>query len=141
MCYEAWYNTKLDCCHVLPIQKAIQGYPKSGHCWEQHINFIFSSPELGFQSTTHNQCIYHTIFEGEVVFLLHQTDDFACSITKKEIADKIFEIIGRKLQLPLEDKPPFKTCGFLKDFNGVNINQNQQYIEITYLEYIDRILC
>ena len=49
-------------------------------------------------------------------------------------------MIGQKLQLPLEDTPPFETFGLLQDFNGVDINQTKQYIEIACPEYIDRIL-
>ena len=57
--------------------------------------------------------------------MLRQTDDFAISCTNQKTADKIFDLIGQKLQLPLEDTPPFETFGLLQDFNGVNINQTK----------------
>ena len=100
---------------VLPVLKAIQGHPESGRLWEEHINKILFSPELNFTTTTHDHCIYCTIFNNEEVFLLCQTDDFAISCTTEATAVAIFDIIGKKLQLELEDAPPFKYFGLLDD--------------------------
>ena len=68
--YEARFNKPIDRSLVLPVQKAIQGHPKSGHLWEEHINCILFSSKLNFTTTTHDQCIYCTVFQGEEVFLL-----------------------------------------------------------------------
>ena len=33
--------------------------------------------------------------------------------------DRIYDMIGQKLQLPNEDKPPFTKMGLINDFNGI----------------------
>ena len=43
----------------------------------------------------------------------------------------IFDIIGKKLQLPKETEPPSTKMGLLHGFNGLDINQCQEYIEIS----------
>jgi len=52
----------------IPVLMAIQGHPESGRIWEEHINSILFSPELGFQPTTRSRCFYRSTF-----------DDFAIS--------------------------------------------------------------
>ena len=107
---------------------------------ETHINSILSSPKFNFRTTTHDLFIYHTTFEGVKVLLLCQTVDFAISCPTKETAKKIYDIIGQKLQLPLKDDPPFEYFGLIKDFNGVDVNQTQEYIQINCPDYIDSVL-
>ena len=52
----------------------------------------------------------------------------------------MYDIIGRKLQLPLEEEPPFEYFGLIKDFNGIDVNQTKEYIQINCSDYIDRVL-
>ena len=104
-------------------KKQSRGHPEAGRMWKIHINSILFSPELNFRTTTHDRCINHTKFEGVKVLLLHQTDDFAISCPTKETANKIYDIIGQKLQLPLEDEPLFEYFGLIKDFNGIDVHQ------------------
>ena len=58
----------------------------------------------------------------------------------EDTAKKIYNIIGRKLQLSLEDEPPLEYFCLIKDFNGININQTQEYIQVNCPDYIDRVL-
>ena len=51
----------------------------------------------------------------------------------------VFSNIGKKLQLSGEKVPPFKYLGPAKDYNGVDITQTKQYIEISCPGYIDRL--
>ena len=67
-------------------------------------------------------------------------DDFALACTNQLIADKIFDIIGRKLQLPKEDKPPFAKLGLINDFNGIDVSQTSTYIQISCATYIERLM-
>eukprot|EP00536_Pseudo-nitzschia_multiseries_P002663 jgi/Psemu1/5969/gm1.5969_g len=64
--YKWKYNTPIDrSLLVLPVQHALHGYSESGHLWEENVNRIFTSPELNFKTTVHNNCIYQTTFEGK----------------------------------------------------------------------------
>ena len=81
------------------------------------------------------------MFNGEEVFLLRQTDDdFAISCKNEATAIAIFDIIGKKLQLRNKDSPPFDYFGQLIDFNGVEVNQFQEYIGMPCSGFIDRIV-
>jgi hypothetical protein len=138
--YFARYNKQIDRKLVLPVQHALQGHPESGRLWEATINKILSSNPLQFKSTTHSRTIYSTTFDGHHILLLRQVDDFALACPTESIAKNVYEIIGRALQLPEESAPPFKYLGLINDFNGVDVNQHQGYIEITANSYISRLL-
>ena len=138
--YQARHGVKLDRSLVLPVLKAIQGHPEAGRLWEEHINKILFSKDLNFTTTTHDHCIYRTVYNGEEVFLLRQTDDFAISCKNESTAITIFDIIGKKLQLRHEDSPPFDYFGKLTDFNGVEVNQCKEFVEIACTGYIDRVV-
>ena len=97
--HENEYAKPINRSLVLPILRALQGHPESGRLWEIHINKILRSPELNFKSTTHDRTIYTTVFEGEKVYLLRQVDDFALACSNQDIADKIYDIIGKNIQL------------------------------------------
>ena len=116
-------DMKLNRSLVLPVFKAIQGGPESGRIWEKHFNSIIVSQDLGFHTTNHSRCIYCLVFDGQIIFLLRSVESFAISCKCPHIADKIFDIISRKLQLPNKKEPPFEK--FI-DFNGKDINQTKQ---------------
>ena len=59
------------------------------------------------------------MFRGVKVLLLRQVDDFALASPDESIAKAIYEIIGKRLTLPGEDKPPFAYMGRVEDYNGV----------------------
>jgi hypothetical protein len=111
-----------------------------GRLWETHINNILACPELGFRHTTHDHTIYETTFCGHKLLLLRQVDDFSLSCPSEDIAKDVFDIIGRKLQLPSEDQPPFKYLGLIDDFNGIDVIQTQDYISLSSESYIRRVL-
>ena len=48
--------------------------------------------------------------------------------------------IGGKLRLPNEPIKPFAYIGLISDSNGIDINQTNEYIEISCPNYIDRLL-
>ena len=53
------------------------------------------------------------------------------------MADRIYDIIRQKLQLPNEDKPPFAKIGLINNFNEIDISQTNSYIKISCATYID----
>ena len=119
---------------------ALQGHPESGKLWETHINSILLSPELGFKHTTHDRTIYSATFEGERVLLLRQVDDFALACQHESTAQKIYEIIAKRLQLEHEAQPPFEYFGLLSEYNGVDVTQSRSTLTISCEKYIRRVL-
>ena len=125
---------------VLRVKRSLQGHPQSGVMWEQHIGKILSSPELVFKSPTHDKCIYRGNYKGKTVLLLRQVDDFNLSCDNEETAKAIFEFIGKQLQLPAEKSIPFKYIGKASDYNGIDIDERREYVELNCHNYIDRML-
>ena len=78
--------------------------------------------------------------DDQPVFLLRQVDDFAIACPAEHIATTIYDAIGKRLQLPSEDKPPFSYLGLLDDYNGVDVHQYNDSIAISCESYIDRVL-
>ncbi|KAG7341264.1 helicase domain protein [Nitzschia inconspicua] len=138
--YKARFGVTLDWNMVLPVLHALQGHPESGRLWETYINKILSLPELSFRSTTHDGTIYSGVFEGEPILLLRQVDDFALACRRESTAKAVYEFIGKALQQPNEAPPPFTYLGLLSDYNGVDVHQTADYIELTSAGYIDRLL-
>ena len=142
--FADWYfwktGRKIDRSKVLPVLHALQGHPESGKLWESHISLILFSPELNFKCTTHNRTIYSTTFRGVKVLLLRQVDDFSLASPDEDIAKAIYDIIGQRLMLPGEDKPPFAYMGLVNDYNGVQVEQSSHFVSISEGKYIDRVL-
>ena len=81
--YAEWYKGKhgrpIDQRLVLPINNRLQGHPEAGKMWMRHIDKILVK-ELGFQSTTHDRCIFRNPDRfGSEVYLLKQVDDILVS--------------------------------------------------------------
>ncbi|KAG7370163.1 reverse transcriptase RNA-dependent DNA polymerase [Nitzschia inconspicua] len=129
--YKARFGVTLDRNMVLPVLHALQGHPESGRLWETYINKILSLPELSFRSTTHDRTIYSGVFEGEPILLLWQVDDFALACRRESTAKAVYDFIGKALQQPNEAQPPFTYLGLLSDYNGVDVHQTADYIELT----------
>ena len=124
--------------YVLPVNHALQGHPESGKMWMHFIDNILIK-EMGFETITHDCCIYRTMRDGEVIYLLRMVDD-CCVLSKDEkTAKDIFNIIGTKMSFASEKKKgivPFKVLGVVKDYNGVDIKQTSHYIGISCENYI-----
>ena len=88
-------------------------------------------PELGFKHTTHNRKIYQSMFKEHKVLLLCQVDDLMIQTDNESIVKEIFTIIGSKLQLENEDKPPFAYLGPTVNFNGVDMEHSKSHIMIS----------
>ena len=52
----------------------------------------------------------------------------------------IYGDIGKALQIPKEDKPLFTCLGLADDFNGIDVEQAQEYIRISCSNCIDWIM-
>jgi len=138
--YEHRFKKKLDRSLVLPVLHALQGHSESGKLWEKHITAILRSPQFGFKSTTHDRSTYSATFEGTRILLLRQVDDFAVACPNEDIANHLYDQIGKALQLPSENTPPFKYLGLINDFNGLDVAQYSDAIKLSCEKYIDRVL-
>ena len=94
---------------------------------------------MGFKTTTHDHCIYRTVRDEEVIYLLRMVDD-CCILSKDEkTAKDIFNIIGTKMSFATEKEKgivPFEFLGVVKDYNGVDIKQTS----LTILECLVRVI-
>ncbi|KAG7357166.1 reverse transcriptase RNA-dependent DNA polymerase [Nitzschia inconspicua] len=138
--YFARFGTHLDRRLVLLVLRSLQGHPESGRLWEEHINNILSCDELQFRHTTLDHTIYSTVYKSKKVLMLRQVDDFSIACDDRSIAIEIYDIIGRKLQLPGKDNPPFKYLGLQTDYSGLDIEYTSTHIAISCSTYISRFL-
>ena len=90
--------------------------------------------DMGFKTTTHDRCVYRRVLsDGSVQLMLRQVDDFLLACASEEIAKQIFDTIGRKIQFDSEKERniiPFEYLGVVKDYNGCDITQTPDYIEM-----------
>lgn len=138
--YEDRYKKTIDWNLVLPLLKAMQGHLEAGRFWENNINSILLSEEFKFTTTTLDCCIYRTVWKGNLVFLLRQVDDFALVCKHEQTAKEIYGLVGLQLQTDNKEEPPFDYFGLLEDFNGVDVHQYRDCIQISCPEYIERFV-
>jgi hypothetical protein len=136
--YKAQINITLDRRQVLPVLHALQGHPEAARLWEEHISKILC--DLDFHSTTHEQNIYLATIDGHKILLLCQVDDFVLAMPDPAIAARLYDQIGKCLQLPGKTSVPFQQQGLIDSFNGVNILQTRHYIKLSCTSYIRRLL-
>jgi hypothetical protein len=64
--------------------------------WMRMIDRILIE-DLGFTTTTHDQCIYTKKVDGKTILMLRQVDDFMLGCIDESIARNIYGIIGTKI--------------------------------------------
>jgi len=136
--YREWWESKgrppipADV-NVMRVKKALQGHPESPRLWATLINKIII--DLGFKPCYHEPCLYvNKNFNGETVYFLRQVDDFAVSASSKTICDSVISAINSKMTIDI------KSLGTVNRFNGVDIDQTQEYIKVSTGTYIKKIL-
>ena len=95
--------------------------------------------EMGFKTTTHDCCIYWTVRDGDVIYLLRMVDNCCVPAKNEKTAKDIFNIIGTKMSFTTKRKKgivPFEFLGVVKDYIGVDIKQRSHYLEMSYENYI-----
>ena len=98
---------------------------------------------MGFQTTTHDRCVYRQVADGSVQLLLRQVDDFLLACDSEKTAKAIFDTIGKKIQFPTEKERniiPFEYLGVVKDYNGVDLIQTPDYIESNCASYLHHLI-
>jgi Reverse transcriptase (RNA-dependent DNA polymerase)/GAG-pre-integrase domain len=117
---------------VLPVQHALQGHPESGALWESFINKVLT--KYGFASTTHERSLYVGTYNGFKMLISRQVDDLAIGCANVASIKKLVTLIC------LEDKIDLRDEGILDSFNGIDVHQTADYINITCESYIDKLL-
>ena len=110
----------------------MQGHPESGKLWQDFINGILLN-KIGFKNSVHEPCLYQLNRFGEKILLLRQVDDFALACDSEETANRIWDLIKNKLVADLDWQ------GLIQRFNGIDVQQHQDYIHINCKTYIDKI--
>ena len=97
---------------------------------------------MGFESTTHDRCIYKKVIDGNVVYLLRQVDNMCAAICDQKTAEKISDIIERKIiSKDKEEKGiiPFKFFELIHEYDGVDIKKITHCIDMSCETYINRL--
>ena len=119
------------------ILRAIQVHPEAGNAWEHFICDILHS--LGFRNTTHEKNVHRMNHGASVVLLARQVDDFVFGCVEDSTAQGIMTLIGERIQLPSEAKIPITFQGVLTSFNGYDVIQTADYIQLSAELYLQRV--
>ena len=115
------------------MQHALQGQPESPRLWADFIDDIIQN-DVGLIPTTHGPCLYHgTINDNRVIFL-RQVDDFAVASVDEYTCDVVIQAISKHLTAPM------KNLGIIDRFNGLQVEQTQDYVKLHNTDYIQKII-
>ena len=117
---------------VVPVLAAMQGHPEAPRLWEKHADAILR--KCGLYPTTHEPCLYSGLIEGERVLFMRQIDDFTVAAPSEHIANILFDMIDDAITFLM------KRIGLVTLFNGLNIIQTREYINISAETYINKII-
>ena len=97
---------------------------------------------IGFATTTHDITIYIAVYKptGETFYLLIQVDEFSLDCYNLYVAEGRYNQIGGDIQFPGESNKPFTHLGIFTDFNGIDIEQSRDYIQISRYNHIYRVM-
>jgi len=87
---------------------------------------------LGFKSTTHERNIYLGKVKDEIVYICQQVDDFA--IASNSIA------VGKYIIAKIDKKVTTSSKGIGTEYNGIDVQQTQNYIKLHCKSYIEKVL-
>ena len=139
--YKRWYKNKypdrpnLPDDYVLRVRKALQGHPESPRLWAQLIDKIITN--LNLTPCTHERCLYFTDDynnSGKRVIFLRQVDDFAIACEDRATASQVIRDINSKMTIDV------KELGIVNRYNGVDVEQTQEYIRIHNTTYINKLI-
>jgi Reverse transcriptase (RNA-dependent DNA polymerase). len=109
---------------------SIQGHLNSGKVWQAKINEVIDA--YGFQSTTHEPCLYRGKFKGYDLIICCQVDDMLMAGKDVAIVQEFANELSTKLKI---------TCGKVpsKQFNGIDIIQCREGIQINCYSYLEKL--
>jgi hypothetical protein len=89
--------------------------------------------EIGLIPTVHKPCLYSGIINGKRVIVKHQVDDFATTTPDQCKADILLDMLDGYLSIPI------KRQGYLDMFNGLNVTQTCDYIQIDCHSFVEKV--
>ena len=89
---------------------------------------------VNLQPCTHEPCLYSGVVDGEQVLFLRQVDDFAVACRDPNIANKVIDMISAELSAPM------KKLGVVNRYNGIDIEQSNDYIKVHNTTYLTKVL-
>ena len=111
----------------------MQGHTESPRIWASLINNSITN--IGFKPCKHKPCLYHhPHYKGQELYFLRQVDDFAISSPTLEIANEVIDIIDSHMTIKV------KPLGIIGRFNGVDVAQTKNYIQLSDEIYTNKIL-
>ena len=138
--YESRFGIKLDPSkHVIPLYKALQGFPEAGALWEKMIQKILLV-KMGFKCTVHERNLYIGTINGQEVLVARQVDDFAIGAKNKETAQSFIDALREHVNVEFDGMGKRTDSGVHERFNGMEITQTRDYIKIGCETYIDRMM-
>ena len=93
----------------------LQGYPENGKMWMDFIDIIIID-QMGFESTTHDCCIYKKVIDRILVYILRQIDECARAFCNQKTAKHIFYIIGTKIRFKMKKRKVLSHLNSLVSF-------------------------
>ena len=89
-----------------------------------------------------NRTIYRAVYKptGETNYIIIQVDEFALACYNKYVSEDIYNQIWYTLQLSRESDKPFTHLSLVIDFNGIDIEQSREYIQIPCHNHIYKVM-
>jgi len=137
-CHLELTGVLLDKDLVLPVLCALQGHPDAARLWEEHISAILK--DVGFKNTAHEKNIYTGQLCGEKALLVRQVDDFALGCRQESTANSVYSDIRATLTLHNEAEAPYECLGLVDSFDGYDVLQTCDCIELPAESYIQHLL-
>ena len=110
--------------------------------WMKLIDWI-PIKDLRFETTTKDCYIYIKKIEGHTLLLLRQVDDFCYACNDEQDTKNIYNLIGTKIQSKSEREKgdiPLQCLCLVQDYNGTDLIQTKNYIDMNCSNYIVRFL-
>ena len=123
---------------VIPLYKALQGFPEAGALWERMINDILLN-KMGFRLTTHERNLYIGEIDGQEVLVCRQVDDFASGAACEATAKKFMDILRSHVESEYHGMGIPSAKGVYERYNGVDVYQTAGYVKLGCDTYLSRV--
>ena len=123
---------------VIPLYKALQGFPEAGALWERMINDILLN-KMGFRLTTHERNLYVGEIDGQEVLVCRQVDDFASGAAHEATAKRFLDVLRSHVEAEYHGMGIPSAKGVYERYNGVDVYQTADYVKIGCESYLDRV--
>jgi hypothetical protein len=114
--------------HVLKLKKALYGLKQSARIW-----FYTLKPkllDLGFRVLNSEACLF--INDITKIIICLYVDDLAILAPSEEIFNNFIKSISKDFKI--------KNLGIIKDYLGIDVNYNKDFIKLSQATYINKVL-